>query len=695
MRKTFRKKGVAFALALAMLCSLGWTGNAHAEEAAGAETTEMVEAATALDALQAAPLDGETQATETLPELEEDEITVESNLTGAKNQLFKTADGYELLVWNHSEKTLTVEKYDNSLGRKSASVIDTAYLLPKDAESKDVLLGGIYEGTDYNFVVTGRHNLNEDDSVCTLRVAKFAKDWSFVAACDISNQDDVEIYGVFQACGIDFAEQNGILWISTGRTGYGSGGYHHQGKMNLIVRISDMTLLGSASDFYHSFSQYLTVCNNQVYQYELSEGTRKLLLERLDGQNYTGGWNYNWAAGAEEFISVLDCWSTDEYGMWSYVMHADTVGLSASDTKGRLLTAYVSKDQRALQQNGGDETNLPEEMWVASTTTDLGDTTYTKVSDIDICSYDYYLVKVNDNKFAVLWGVQAYVDYTHSESLSYATPMQYVCVDAYGNRLTDTISLDAELGPYQPVTDGNGNIVWCVDEYNKTIEDNEPVFYTLNTDSGTVTKKNPNEKKTPAPDCNVIYNGIYISKADQTGVTAIMDVQLDGDASGVDYSWYATKDNGATWIRVADWNGNRFINWTPKESGDYILVGKVRKNGDDAGAISKAANFTFHPAIKGICQMPYTGEGGGYLIGVESYDNPGNAYSYEMLILDCTLLAQNKPAWVYTTGQCKTSGSCLWTIWQPQYGYYWTLFRIYDENGTMIDEKCYPFVNAY
>jgi hypothetical protein len=33
MRKTFRKKGVAFALALAMLCSLGWTGNVHAEEA--------------------------------------------------------------------------------------------------------------------------------------------------------------------------------------------------------------------------------------------------------------------------------------------------------------------------------------------------------------------------------------------------------------------------------------------------------------------------------------------------------------------------------------------------------------------------------------------------------------------------------------------------------------------------------------
>lgn len=100
--------------------------------------------------------------------------------------------------------------------------------------------------------------------------------------------------------------------------------------------------------------------------------------------------------------------------------------------------------------------------------------------------------------------------------------------------------------------------------------------------------------------------------------------------------------------------------------------------------------------IKGICQMPYTGAGGGYLIGFESYDNPNQSYTYEMLILDCSLLAQDLPAWIYTTGRCSVdSGSALWTVWQPQYGYYWTLFRLYDENGNLIDEKCYGFKNAF
>ena len=64
-----------------------------------------------------------------------------------------------------------------------------------------------------------------------------------------------------------------------------------------------------------------------------------------------------------------------------------------------------------------------------------------------------------------------------------------------------------------------------------------------------------------------------------------------------------------------------------------------------------------------------------------------------MLILDCTLYAQGLPAWTYTTGQCVVPDNCLWTVWQPKYGYYWTLFRVYDESGTLLDEVCFGFEN--
>ncbi len=96
--------------------------------------------------------------------------------------------------------------------------------------------------------------------------------------------------------------------------------------------------------------------------------------------------------------------------------------------------------------------------------------------------------------------------------------------------------------------------------------------------------------------------------------------------------------------------------------------------------------------IKGTCQMPNP-NGSGFLIGMEATDNPGGKYSFEMLILDCTLFKEGKDAWVYTTGRCGMSGNYLWTIWDPKYGYYWTLFRLYDENGQLVDEVCYGFEN--
>ena len=119
----------------------------------------------------------------------------------------------------------------------------------------------------------------------------------------------------------------------------------------------------------------------------------------------------------------------------------------------------------------------------------------------------------------------------------------------------------------------------------------------------------------------------------------------------------------------------------------YLIAGRYEGR---QGAESK------HPYIKGKCQIPYTGEGGGYLIGIESYDNPNQSYRYEMLILDCSLYAQGLDAWIYTTNQCCVpEGNALWTIWQPQYGYYWTLFRVFDENGNMLDEACFGFANVF
>ena len=197
-----------------------------------------------------------------------------------------------------------------------------------------------------------------------------------------------------------------------------------------------------------------------------------------------------------------------------------------------------------------------------------------------------------------------------------------------------------------------------------------------------------------ATNITVSNGGIYLAEVGRSQVTAGMTYKTTGKTD-MEYTWYVSADDGKTWRCLQDWKENdEWLKWTPSIYGEYKLRCLARVEGNPGSVVDTQVPVSFHPQIKGKCQMPYSGAGGGYLIGVETYDNPNQSYTYEMLILDCTLLAQGKDAWIYSTGRCGVAqGNALWTVWQPQYGYYWTLFRIYDADGNMIDEACYGFQN--
>ena len=143
------------------------------------------------------------------------------------------------------------------------------------------------------------------------------------------------------------------------------------------------------------------------------------------------------------------------------------------------------------------------------------------------------------------------------------------------------------------------------------------------------------------------------------------------------------------WIQASDWSSDYGIHYRPSCSGDYLVYCEVK---DTRGnTVNTTVGVNYRHAIRAICQMPDP-SGNGYLIGIQSFTNPG--YSYEMQILDCNLYMQGKDAWIYSTGKCGTQGNTLWTTWQPKTGYYWTLFNIYDASGNLIDQQCYGFTNA-
>jgi len=188
---------------------------------------------------------------------------------------------------------------------------------------------------------------------------------------------------------------------------------------------------------------------------------------------------------------------------------------------------------------------------------------------------------------------------------------------------------------------------------------------------------------------------ITVSDNSRYNISAYMSVEISGGGQ-VEYAWYVADSNGQ-YYEIQSWSQSRSLKWIPDKFGDYNIKGKVRLVGNNAFTLEKDFVAGYHPYIKGKCQMPYgalVAGGTGYLIGVETYDNPDQSYRYEMLIMDCTLLAQGLPAWTFTTGQfCVDQGNAGWVVWDPLYGYYWTLFRVYDAQGNLIDEECYGFEN--
>ncbi len=204
------------------------------------------------------------------------------------------------------------------------------------------------------------------------------------------------------------------------------------------------------------------------------------------------------------------------------------------------------------------------------------------------------------------------------------------------------------------------------------------------------TEQNPDVPDEPMDPVEI--SNVEVTKNDvRTGFAATIEIPEGVDKEDVEFKVVAVKDGEET--VVSEWTkGENEVEWTPEVCGEYELKFMTRVNGDDETIKEETAEYSYHPALSGVCQM-VDPEGRGFLIGLTNYDDLSDKYSCEMLILDCTLLAKGEDAWVYSTGRCGFVDHMMWTTWNPQYGYYWTLFRVYDENGDMIDEICYGFEN--
>ena len=209
----------------------------------------------------------------------------------------------------------------------------------------------------------------------------------------------------------------------------------------------------------------------------------------------------------------------------------------------------------------------------------------------------------------------------------------------------------------------------------------------------------PEEPETPVKTSTgtVSTDGILVIKDSPEIVAGLVNEKSD-ENDDVEFRWVACEENTPNaWFEISPWTkNNEWLVWTPSDAGNYIIVCQSRVVGnEEKSLVSESVGVVYSKhVIKDICQIPYED---GYLIGFESTQNPNQSYQYEMLVMDLTLFASGNPnCWILSTGRATVSeGNAIWITWKPEYGYYLTLFRVYDGEGHLLDQTCYGFANAY
>lgn len=318
-----------------------------------------------------------------------------------------------------------VENYDSSF--QLLSRYEIAAELP--------LFGTFFAGADYNYIVFGQANPDEDNNKEVIRVVKYSKNWERLG--------QASAYGAYTTVPFDFgscrrAEYGGMLYIRTCHQMYRSksDGLRHQANMMLAVRENDMTL----TDHYwfvefenkgyvsHSFDQYVIVDKEQnVVTLDLGDAyPRAVVLNRY--------WTDK--AGSEELGATE----------WAYIQKISgeigdnntrtTIG-GFAETDGGYVTAY--------SYNGGSG---PKSLYLAYTEKENLSTRKIQLSAPGVSVSTMKLVPMGTSGGYVLW----------NDSSSGETVLYYAKYGADGS-VGEFHAANAILYGGDPIY-YNGKIVW-------------------------------------------------------------------------------------------------------------------------------------------------------------------------------------------------------------------------------------------
>jgi hypothetical protein len=184
---------------------------------------------------------------------------------------------------------LVVEYYDKNFQFRTGKTIELE--LP--------LYGGVYMSSDYNFLVVGQTNFEEDNNKEVFRIIRYTKDWKKVDHASIRGANTTV---PFDAGSCRFDRSGNVLYIRTAHEMYTSeDGLNHQSNVMIALRISDMTVTDQLTKVWNSGYGYVSHSFNQFVRVD---GDALLAVDHGDFYPRSVAlFKYGKKAGSEKFTA--------------------------------------------------------------------------------------------------------------------------------------------------------------------------------------------------------------------------------------------------------------------------------------------------------------------------------------------------------------------------------------------------------
>ena len=403
-----------------------------------------------------------------------DIVVEESELSGNSDTAYKTSDITDTVSGiTHSNtyrsyygtpqtayltplKNGTYERVEYINNKIIREVYDSSFKLQNTSEIPFELSrwGGYFSGQDYNFLLFGEKNPDEDDEQEVYRIVKYDKAWNRLGACSIKGANT---YVPFDAGTADMTETNGKLYIHTCHTMYLSNdGLHHQANCTFVVEESSLEMVDSYSGVMnlsygyvsHSFSQKIATDGSYIYRADLGDAYPRGIAFTVTDINkkindpsiYCSVIDIPGNIGANYTGFTLDALKLSE----DYYMLAGTGIKEKGDS---VKNIYINAGPKNSAKSGA--------VWI---------TNYSKSDNIQVLCPK--LISLNKTQFLLMWEEKG----TAQEA--YTTKM--VLLNEDGQKVSDIYSSKLALSKCDPVISNKGTVVWYV------MSENGPVFVEVN-----------------------------------------------------------------------------------------------------------------------------------------------------------------------------------------------------------------------